>query len=291
MAKKGQAQTGEKAPTELTITKTEFNSGLDKRIAIGEEAVNRKINSREEFDVWQDDFAAWNDYNSEYLKQSFNYEYSEYRTSYDNAGSGIDIFGTSISSGSELQDFRDKINYKLNNLKKLRAKTELLKTSINYATEVLVSDSQIDTSQIFIVHGHDDEAKIKAARFVEKIGFKPIILHEQASSGKTIIEKIEEYSNVGFGIVLYTPCDLGGKKTETPTYNNRARQNVVFEHGYLMGKIGRDKVCALVKGDVETPNDISGVVYINMDTEDAWHLKLAKELRNSGYPIDMNKII
>jgi predicted nucleotide-binding protein len=123
------------------------------------------------------------------------------------------------------------------------------------------------------------------------MGFKPIILHEQASSGKTIIEKIEEYSNVGFGIVLYTPCDTGSPKKEVLLFKDRARQNVVFEHGYLIGKIGRKNVCALVKGEIETPNDISGVVYVKMDEEEAWHMKLAKELKNSGYPVDMNKII
>ena len=71
---------------------------------------------------------------------------------------------------------------------------------------------EFDKSQVFIVHGHDDLAKIETARFIEKLGFKPIILHEQASSGQTIIEKIENYSNVGFGVVLYTPCDIGAKK-------------------------------------------------------------------------------
>lgn len=146
-----------------------------------------------------------------------------------------------------------------------------------------------DKNRVFIVHGRDNLAKIEAARFVEKLGFTAIILHEQASSGKTIIEKIEECTNVGFAIVLYTPCDLGGLASEK-NQKPRARQNVVFEHGYLIGKLGRDNVCALVKGDVETPNDISGVVYVPLDDHDAWHVVLAKEMRNSGYTVDMNKI-
>lgn len=145
--------------------------------------------------------------------------------------------------------------------------------------------------EVFIVHGHDEEAKEKTARFIEKLGFKPIILHEQASSGKTIIEKIESYSNVGFGVVLYTACDLGAKKTENPDLNNRARQNVVFEHGFLIGKIGRPNVTALVKENIETPNDISGVVYINMDDAGSWQFQVAKELQNSGYNVDLNKLL
>lgn len=148
----------------------------------------------------------------------------------------------------------------------------------------------MDKSKVFIVHGHDGEAKQAVARFVEKIGLEAIILHEQANSGKTIIEKIEANSNVGFGIVLYTPCDLGTSKGDKDHLKPRARQNVVFEHGYLMGKIGRENVCALVKGDIETPNDISGVVYIKMDEGDGWKLAVGKEMKKSGYDVDLNKI-
>lgn len=144
--------------------------------------------------------------------------------------------------------------------------------------------------QVFIVHGHDVAAKESTARFIQKIGFEPIILHEQPSSGSTIIEKIEQYSDVGFGVILYTPCDIGAKNEDNPNLNSRARQNVVFEHGYLVGKLGRKNVCALVKGNIEKPNDISGVVYTNMDDNGAWKYELANEMKNSGYDVDKNKI-
>jgi predicted nucleotide-binding protein len=152
-----------------------------------------------------------------------------------------------------------------------------------------IATKELDLTKVFIVHGHDDLLKNEVARFVEKLGLTAIILHEQASSGNTIIEKIEEHSNVGFGIVLYTPCDVGAKNKKTPDLQPRARQNVVFEHGFLIGKIGRRNVCGLVKGNIEKPNDISGVVYIS--TQEEWRLSLAKELRNSGYDIDMNLVI
>ena len=148
----------------------------------------------------------------------------------------------------------------------------------------------MDKSKVFIVHGHDNAAKEAVARFVEKIGLEAIILHEQASSGKTIIEKIEANSNVGFGIVLYTPCDLGRSKEEEDQLKPRARQNVVFEHGYLMAKIGRKNVCALVKGDVETPSDIRGLVYVQMDERGAWKYDVANEMEACGYAVDRSKI-
>ena len=163
-------------------------------------------------------------------------------------------------------------------------------TTKSEATTPNITKAPMDKSKVFIVHGHDDAAREAVARFVENLGFEAIILHEQANSGKTIIEKIEANSNVGFAIVLYTPCDLGRSKEEKDQLKPRARQNVVFEHGYLIGKIGRENVCALVKGDIETPNDISGVVYIKMDEGDGWKLAVAKEMKKSGYNVDLNKI-
>lgn len=145
-------------------------------------------------------------------------------------------------------------------------------------------------TEVFIVHGRDELAKNEVARFVEKLGFKAIILHEQENLGMTIIEKIEYFTNVDFGIVLYTPCDIGSIKEEQK-FQPRARQNVVFEHGFLIGKLGRSKVCALVKDDVEIPNDISGLVYVTMDKNKAWELAIAKEMKKIGYKIDLNTLI
>lgn len=294
MAKRIANSQDETVITELTVDKSEFKQKLNERIVNGEELFKRNIQTQQDLDKLKNDYSSWTDYNSELLKQSFNIPYNEYKHTYDNAGYSMfgDIGGGNYQNPVEERKYL--INVKIENLKKLEAKVDLLKSSIPthvssfQDTKIIKS---IEKNEIFIVHGHDNEAKVKAALFISRLGFKPIILHEQASSGKTIIEKIEEYTNVGFGIVLYTPCDIGGKQITSPQLKSRARQNVVFEHGYLIGKIGRNNVCALVKGDIETPNDISGVVYITMDDADAWHLKLAKELRNSGYNVDMNKIV
>ena len=144
-----------------------------------------------------------------------------------------------------------------------------------------------EKNKVFIVHGHDNETKQEVARFIESIGLETIILHEKASRSMTIIEKIEHYSSeANFAIVLYTPCDKGRgvKETNVPA-RNRARQNVVFEHGYLMAKIGRENVCALVKGEIETPSDISGVVYTPLDSNGGWKIELTKELKACGYTV------
>ncbi len=156
--------------------------------------------------------------------------------------------------------------------------------SINLSKKSIL---EIDKSKVFIVHGHDDGLKSEVARFIEKLELEAIILHEQPNAGKTIIEKIEFYSNVGFGIVLYTDCDSGSKKGGE--LKPRARQNVIFEHGFLIGKLGREFVSHLATSNIEMPNDISGTVYVDKDNN--WKNDIFKELKNAGYNVDANKIV
>ena len=144
-------------------------------------------------------------------------------------------------------------------------------------------------NSIFIVHGHDDHLKQSAARFLEKLEMKPVILHEQADKGRTIIEKFEDHaSDVTFAVVLLTPDDIGGLKSEPNNLSPRARQNVIFEMGYFVGKLGRGKVCALYQG-VEEPSDLRGVLYIPVDENGAWQYILAREIKASGLDVDLNK--
>lgn len=64
--------------------------------------------------------------------------------------------------------------------------------------------------KIFIVHGHDEVIKNNVELFLKSLELTPIILHKQADLGKTIIEKVEHYSDVGFAIILLTKDDFGG---------------------------------------------------------------------------------
>ena len=150
-------------------------------------------------------------------------------------------------------------------------------------------ETERDETNVFVVHGHDEAARETVARCIEKAGLTPIILHEQASGGRTIIEKLERYSNVGFAVVLLTPDDMGGP--QGGTMQPRARQNVVAELFYFIGLLGRDRVCPLQKGDLEEPSDIGGVVYIELDAPGAWKTALLRELREAGYAIDWEKAL
>lgn len=143
--------------------------------------------------------------------------------------------------------------------------------------------------KVFIVHGHDDGARETVARFLERIGLEAIILHEQANQGRTIIEKVVAHSDVGFAVVLLTPDDEGCVKGGRP--EPRARQNVLLELGYFIGRLGREKVCALKRGELEIPSDFAGVVWETMDSHGSWKQALARELEAAGHSIDWNKVM
>ena len=164
----------------------------------------------------------------------------------------------------------------------------LLSDCIDEAIGVIESDENFFEK---LKKEENNELKETTARLLEKLGLTPIILHEQLNQGKTIIEKFEDYSDVDFAIVLMTPDDIGYFANESDSPKHRARQNVVFELGYFIGKLGRTHVAAIVKGNIEVPTDISGVLYIGVDNNDAWKIMLAKEIKGVGYNIDLNNLI
>lgn len=148
----------------------------------------------------------------------------------------------------------------------------------------------MSNKNVFIVHGHNGEAKESVARFVEKLGLEAIILHERPNKGRTIITKFQEESQgVGFAVVLMTPDDEG-RAINAPSMNPRARQNVVLELGFFIGKLGPERVAAVVKGSIERPSDFDGVVYISLDEAD-WRTKLASEFKAAGLEADWSKIL
>ena len=136
--------------------------------------------------------------------------------------------------------------------------------------------------------------KQSVARVIEKLELDPIILHEQSNQGNTIIEKFMTHSNVGFAIVLLSADDVGFSiKEGDKKAKKRARQNVILELGFFIGKLGRNRVIALVQNmsDFELPSDINGVVYVPYDSNDSWKFGIVKELMANGYNLDANRII
>lgn len=286
--RKKPTQQPERVPTQLIVGKDYFKEKINERIQAGDEIYNRQIQTRPQLEEAKQNYYDWDDYNSELLKQSFNNEHNEYKKDYDGVNSFYGMFLGGGQQRNELQEFKEKLNNKLTNLRQLVAKIDLMKSEV--PEQVAKGNKSEASSDIFIVHGHNNEVKINVARTLEKLGLNPIILHEQANAGKTIIEKFEEHSNVGFAIILMTDDDLGKAKKDE-NLNHRARQNVILEMGYFIGKLGRNRVCPLYTNGVELPSDLYGLLYTEIDSAENWKIKIAKELKAAGYDIDVNKII
>ncbi|ENA1256038.1 TIR domain-containing protein [Pseudomonas aeruginosa] len=227
------------------------------------------------------------------LTRCFGEDTSAYRTYA--AATDLTYYPMMIGSGQRI-DYHSPIQRRVRNSialleqaqKSLKEDLADLPASEGVETASAHEIKAVHSDRVFVVHGHDEGARESVARFLEKLGLEPIILHEQANRGRTVIEKIEGHRDVGFAVVLLTPDDQGCVKGGQ--LEPRARQNVLLELGYFLGYLGRDRVCALKRGQVEIPSDFAGVVWTSMNDE-GWKQALSRELQDAGYEIDWNKVM
>jgi hypothetical protein len=206
----------------------------------------------------------------------------------------VGVYGSfPLSAGEEYWEERRRRNL-TTQINRLEGLVELLQTEVSLDSGDPSESFNLSPvgHQIFVVHGHDAGVLEATARLLTKLELRFTILHEQPNQGRTLIEKFEEYSEVGFAVVLLTADDRGGT-TATPYDSQcpRARQNVILELGYFLGRLGRSRVCALYRPGVEIPSDYDGVLYVVLDERGAWKIELAKELRAAGFDVDLNKAV
>jgi predicted nucleotide-binding protein len=151
-------------------------------------------------------------------------------------------------------------------------------------------DDQEISRKVFLVHGHDEAVQQTVSKFLNSLNLDVVILHEQPNQGRTIIEKFEKHSDVGFAVVLLTPDDVGAAINHPANAKKRARQNVILELGYFIGKLGRGRVCPIYIEEVELPSDLHGVLWVAYDQSGEWRSKLAREIHAAGIDVDLGKV-
>jgi predicted nucleotide-binding protein len=277
-------------PTMLTVPAADLAERLAERIKAGWGLFNREVIDAEGVDELRDDYRTWDEYNSTLIKRSFttDEEYGKY------SGPGIAI-GSPDTPQEKYKDTREDLRISIRQLASLKERLPLFEEVPSAkAAAPQAQDSALASGTepaIFLVHGRDEGAKHGVARFVRDItGLVPIVLAEQPNLGQTVIEKFEKHaSQVSYAIVLLTGDDEGRLKNTRPM-KARARQNVILELGWFAGKLGRQKVAMLYETGVELPSDIVGILYAELDPAEGWKIKLAREMKAAGLPVDMNKV-
>lgn len=275
-------------PLYLVIPRGEASRKITERIERGTDLKSRQIRNDQEFQDAQRAYWTWSEYNEEMLRRMFTSPKiaEEYSRSV-----GVFAVGGKRYLEEVIKDLHGGIDSKIRRLVSIHERLELipLAPGVGVAQPAFRPASAVGSGKVFVVHGHDDAVREALARFISKLDLIPVILHEQASQGRTIVEKLEHHGDVGYAVVLLTPDDVGG--TSPQDLQPRARQNVVLELGYFIGRLGRDHVCAVYRGELELPSDYMGVIYISFDSGGGWRLQLAKELKAAGFSVDMNKAL
>jgi hypothetical protein len=281
----------EKTLPKLLVNREKAYQQIEAQIEKGKKLRDQLIDSVDQLEKVGLESENWSKYNTDLLTTLFenskpvstykNFHFNRY--SYDEM-EDIGSFYSVNFLDYHLDEYQTDMTESISSLEGIRDRLELL--------DELNPPARIFGDKIFIVHGHDEAAKHKIARFVADLDLTATILDEQPSRGQTIIDKFEEHADeAGFAIVLLTADDVGAPKDKTDELKPRARQNVILELGYFFCGLGRDRVCILYEEDVELPSDIHGVIYVQMDKHGAWKLDLAQEMVSVGIAVDMNKLL
>jgi predicted nucleotide-binding protein len=208
------------------------------------------------------------------------------------------VFGGSSTLLEDVEDHFERITSKVRRLESIRERLPLIDEAATVrptdeTRRVTASRDPGTADTIFIVHGRDEGAKLAVHGFLRDVtNLDPVILHNEASRGQTVIEKFEAVGKTaGFAIVLLTADDVGHAKDDPDEARSRGRQNVVFEFGFFVGSLGRSRVAVLYEEGVELPLDVQGLVYISYDSAGGWKLLLARELKAAGIEIDTAKLV
>lgn len=273
----------EKIPSELLIPKDEAILKLNERIVKGKELLGFSIINELQLEEAKKEYRKWNDYNHELLQRIFST--SEEAEKYKRVvGSVISMGFYAIPLSTKIDDHTKAIKEKLHRLDSLLDRLDLISISL-VQNNPEKENSTILNNKVFIVHGRDDLAKTSLEILLHEMGLETIVLHRQADEGQTIIEKFEKHSDVGYAFILLTPDEIAYLANEDSLSDDerqkekRARPNVIFEFGYFVGKLTRQRVCCLYTGRVT----VSGLIYKEYHKhvkEVAWDIQ--KDLKAVG---------
>ena len=270
----------------LLVSRKEASDRVSARVEKGKEIRKIPFNSIEDYHQAEAEKNKWHRLNIELLTQLFNTD--SIAKQYQSSGF-LDSFVT-----PKLHNMRSwyikSMDKKIKELEFIRERLDLASEFKEVIEQSISSrEDSVLGNDILIVPCRDIVAEQSVAKFVKTLDRHPQIVEKGETKGKSIIEKIEEHTNIGYAVVILTPDDFGyfnNEENEQP----HIRHSAMFELGFLVGRLGLKRVGALYHGNFSVPSDYHGVDYIEMDERGGWQLKLAMEINNAGIELDLNKL-
>jgi predicted nucleotide-binding protein len=270
-----------KSRLQLRQPREEARKALTARITIGRQLLLSPIGSPADVELTERVVRQWGDANQNLLRLLF--DTADAADQYAERRPRLTI-GRPIPHDDRVANIAKTLVFEVAAIEAQLESLGLLHEVESDAEEVRAS-----VESVFVVHGHDDAAVHQVARFLSSGGLKPRILRELPNAGKTIIEKFENYATTAYAIVLLTPDD--SCSNDSGHVEKRARQNVILELGYFIGRLGRERVCALYKDGTEIPSDYDGVLFVPFDDKGGWQWTLARELKAAHLNFDTDRAL
>lgn len=271
----------------LIKSREAVHTDLLEQLKRGVEIRDAGVSSWEDLKGVRERWYTWRDYVEELLRAVFTTD----EPSKEFAASTRFVYslGGPPDLREDIDEFRSDIGTHVRRLESIIQRLPLYDAPADSSTSAgspKTRTNPASSRRVFIVHGRDRGPVDAAARLLRDQGLEAVILDEQPNRGRTIIEKFEQHTDVAYAVAILSPDDEGG--LAGGSMRPRARQNVILELGFFVGKLGRHRVAALVDQTVEIPSDIDGVVFIPLDEGRQWRFRLAQEMRDAALDIDLN---
>ena len=280
----------------LLISASQLRNRLDEAITQGSNLLEG--GGQEDLAVLSAGYQTWDRRNQLILDSSFDVKgffTSGPKTDYlDFRGLKYGV-GLDMAESVTVDGVREDISTKMRRLSELKDNLALyaLEPEIQAEGASAAETPNSKPSTVFVIHGRADTPRLEVQNLLLRAtSHPPVVLMEQPNQGGTIIEKLEEHlgTTAGFAVVIITGDDEG-RLVNTPELQPRARQNVILELGYAMGRIGRRNVTILYEENVELPSDISGVAYYHLDSHGGWQRRLLGDLKAAGFDVNAEALL
>ena len=149
-------------------------------------------------------------------------------------------------------------------------------------------------NKLFVIHGLDEKMNAPMIEFLISLGLEPILMRDKENSAKPIAVKFTQYNDIDFALAILSGDDFVYRKENGKPQSShlKADQGVVFELGFWLGKLGRDRVIAFYydQKNFRCPTEFFDLRYVPFDKNGGWHWELVERLNQCNFKIDPKKL-